>query len=310
MQQHRLKAMSEKVVQYNKELVNFSLDADGILQDELNRMRTQPLDSFYAQLSSTLEYYGKFPGLESMEQPDVRNLINEELEANNTITFSGEEIFGKYLDLNPLFLQFVNVTKSLHNNSSSKQDNTIEEDYLQYLDKFNTFFYIPDHFKQTPSTGRHYHEYLQNLWQYLKGFYERVHPLIDLETVILDWEKEFAEKVSKGEIKLLTHSSSSAGKGDPQPLRLGMFNDPNELEALGLDRLKEALEALGLKCGGTLKDRAQRLWSVRGKKLEDVPASLKAKPAKKSSASDGSNSSEKSLAEKVSSFRPVAFSSY
>ena len=38
----------------------------------------------------------------------------------------------------------------------------------------------------------------------------------------------------------------------------GMFNDSKELEALGMDRLKEGLEALGLKCGGTLQDRAKR----------------------------------------------------
>jgi splicing factor 3A subunit 3 len=37
-----------------------------------------------------------------------------------------------------------------------------------------------------------------------------------------------------------------------------MFNDSKELEALGMDRLKEGLEALGLKCGGTLQDRAKR----------------------------------------------------
>eukprot|EP01035_Chromulina_nebulosa_P017415 gene17415-22965_t len=64
---------------------------------------------------------------------------------------------------------------------------------------------------------------------------------------------------------------------DPQPLRLEMFNSANELEALGIDRLKEALEAIGLKCGGTLKDRAERLWSVKGLKPEDIPEKLKAK---------------------------------
>jgi len=56
-----------------------------------------------------------------------------------------------------------------------------------------------------------------------------------------------------------------------------MFNSVEELEALGLDRLKQGLEALGLKCGGTLRDRAERLWSVRGKKPNDIPEKLKAK---------------------------------
>lgn len=318
--------MAEKVVQYNQDLINLHLDADGIFQDELTRMKTNPLDAFYSQLSSTLEYYEKFPGLQSMEQPDLRQLIDEEMEVSHkNVTFSGEEIFGKYLDLNPLFLQYVNVTKSLHTkkdttngtagngNSHNNNNSVMEEDYLQYLDKFNVFFYIPDSFKQQTSTGRHYYDYLSNLWSYLLGFYKRVHPLIEVDTVIQDWEKEFDERVQKGEIKLLKNIASNKANGttgakEPQPLRLGMFNDPKELEALGLERLKEALEALGLKCGGTLEDRAQRLWSVRGKKLEDIPASLKAKPAKKANSGATSNAgnseeiagSDKPLVEKVS----------
>ncbi len=42
-----------------------------------------------------------------------------------------------------------------------------------------------------------------------------------------------------------------------------------------MDRLKEALEALGLKCGGTLYQRADRLFSVKGKKPEEIDQKLK-----------------------------------
>ena len=36
-------------------------------------------------------------------------------------------------------------------------------------------------------------------------------------------------------------------------LDLSAFSSPEELSTLGLDRLKSALIALGLKCGGTLQ---------------------------------------------------------
>lgn len=49
---------------------------------------------------------------------------------------------------------------------------------------------------------------------------------------------------------------------------------------LGLDRLKSALLALGLKCGGTLEERAQRLFSTKGKSLESLDTSLFAKNPK------------------------------
>jgi len=50
----------------------------------------------------------------------------------------------------------------------------------------------------------------------------------------------------------------------PLPLELTNYSSTSELEALGLDTLKAALTAIGLKCGGTLEERAARLWSVRG----------------------------------------------
>lgn len=47
-----------------------------------------------------------------------------------------------------------------------------------------------------------------------------------------------------------------------------------EVEDLGLDLLKEELEKLGLKCGGTLQQRAERLWRMRGVVGCDVPKFL------------------------------------
>lgn len=47
----------------------------------------------------------------------------------------------------------------------------------------------------------------------------------------------------------------------------------------GAERLKEALSALGLKCGGTLRQRAERLMQAKGKKLEELDRSLFAKGA-------------------------------
>lgn len=53
------------------------------------------------------------------------------------------------------------------------------------------------------------------------------------------------------------------------------YHDADELRALGMDRLKEALEAFGLKCGGTLEQRADRLFSIKGKAPEDIDPQLK-----------------------------------
>lgn len=61
---------------------------------------------------------------------------------------------------------------------------------------------------------------------------------------------------------------------------LSAFSSAAELESLGLERLKCELMALGLKCGGTLQERAARLFSVRGLAKEHIDPALFAKPSK------------------------------
>ncbi|XP_068796252.1 splicing regulator SDE2 [Struthio camelus] len=58
------------------------------------------------------------------------------------------------------------------------------------------------------------------------------------------------------------------------------FNSAAEMEVLGLDKLKLELMALGLKCGGTLQERAARLFSVRGLPRDQIDPALFAKPSK------------------------------
>lgn len=60
-------------------------------------------------------------------------------------------------------------------------------------------------------------------------------------------------------------------------LDISAFSTWEELASLGLDRLKSALIALGLKCGGTLEDRAKRLFGTKGLSVDEIDKSLFAK---------------------------------
>ncbi|KAK9540999.1 hypothetical protein VZT92_003413 [Zoarces viviparus] len=53
-----------------------------------------------------------------------------------------------------------------------------------------------------------------------------------------------------------------------------------DLESLGLEVLKQELMSRGLKCGGTLKERAQRLFSIRDLRPDQIDPALLARPAK------------------------------
>ena len=64
------------------------------------------------------------------------------------------------------------------------------------------------------------------------------------------------------------------------PVNLDEFTSASQLESLGLDSLKSELMSRGLKCGGTLQQRAERLWAVKGKTKDEIDPSFFAKPSR------------------------------
>lgn len=256
--QHEISNFLDVISKLNTELDEIYEDKDDQMKEELQTMRGQNIfSSFYETLKSTREYHSRFPHLQYDNETKVPiTPVN--------VKFSGEEIYGKYLDLHPFYLRFCNLP---HIPSR-------DQDYLQYLDRFNKFFYLSEQSKATKA----YASYIKELWHYLSDFFVRVQPLICLEDSVSEWSKLFEEKWTSGTLSNSGKPSiSSNASAAPQPLRLGMFSCKEELEALGADRLKQGLEALGLKCGGTISERAARLWAVRGKKPEDIPEKLRAK---------------------------------
>ena len=59
------------------------------------------------------------------------------------------------------------------------------------------------------------------------------------------------------------------------------YGTVEEVMEVGGDHLKYTLQSMGLKCGGTVKERAQRLFSTKGKSEEEIDSSLYARKRKK-----------------------------
>ncbi|XP_046899462.1 replication stress response regulator SDE2 isoform X2 [Hypomesus transpacificus] len=70
------------------------------------------------------------------------------------------------------------------------------------------------------------------------------------------------------------------GEEEQQPVDLEAVGSVKALEALGLEKLKAELMRQGLKCGGTLAERAARLFSTKGLNPEQIDPALLAKPSK------------------------------
>ncbi|XP_026092135.1 splicing regulator SDE2 [Carassius auratus] len=75
--------------------------------------------------------------------------------------------------------------------------------------------------------------------------------------------------------------TSQAQEEVEEPLDLLSVSGPEQLEALGLERLKKELMERGMKCGGTLQERAARLFSVKGLSPDQIDPALLATKGKK-----------------------------
>ena len=62
-----------------------------------------------------------------------------------------------------------------------------------------------------------------------------------------------------------------------EPIDLDNFESAKDLESVGPDRLKNTLFSLGCKCGGSLQERAIRLFSTKGLRREDFPTKIRGK---------------------------------
>lgn len=75
----------------------------------------------------------------------------------------------------------------------------------------------------------------------------------------------------------VTETKESGGtkkQQDPIFLDLEEFNSAEELQSVGLERLKSALMYNKMKCGGTLQERSNRLFLTKNKELSELDDSL------------------------------------
>uniref|UniRef100_A0A8C7XJI0 Splicing factor 3a, subunit 3 n=1 Tax=Oryzias sinensis TaxID=183150 RepID=A0A8C7XJI0_9TELE len=266
---HRIRAMLDRYMDVSANLRDSYEDKDGMRKDELAAISgPNEFAEFYNRLKHIKEFHRKHPNEISIPMSaefDELMKASENLseEAQNMVEFTDEEGYGRYLDLHDCYLKYINLK------GSEKLD------YITYLSCFDQLFDISKDRKNAE-----YRKYLEMLLEYLQDYTERVKPLLDQNDlygkVLTDFEKKWDNGTFPGWPKETSSALTHAGAH----LDLSAFSSWEELASLGLDRLKSALMALELKCGGTLEERAQRLFSTKGKSLESLDPSLFAKNPK------------------------------
>lgn len=264
---HRLKMLLDHYVDVTHQLKDLYEDKDGLRKEEIAALSgPNEFNEFYTRLKVVKDFYRRHPNEisipMSVEFEEIAKMRENPTEDNaNLVDFTDEEGYGKYLDLHECYYKFLNL-KGLE-----------KIDYITYLTTFDSLHDIPKDRKNTE-----YRKYLEMLIDYLGDYITRIKPLLDLDKELEQAEKNFQQQWENGTFAGWTKEAGGALTHVGAHLDLSAFSSWEELASLGLDRLKSALMALGLKCGGTLEERAQRLFSTKGKTTIDPSLKAKTKP--------------------------------
>lgn len=264
---HRLKYLLERFKSSTNELIDLYEDKDEKRKEEIDtitRSSSSEMAEFYNRYKAIKENFKNNPNEQaipmSTEFDEFLKSRDNPAEAN-LIDFTDEEGYGKFLDLNENFQQYLNL-KGLP-----------KVDYLTYLSSLDKLYEIPKERKLQSD----YKKYLESLYEYLYDYCTRVKPLLNLDEILEKYELEQSRQFEIGALAGWQKESSSALSHAGAALDLSGFSSIDELASLGLDRLKSALIALGLKCGGSLQERASRLWATKDRDLTQLPPSMFAK---------------------------------
>ncbi|KAI0265788.1 RNA splicing factor PRP9 [Gloeopeniophorella convolvens] len=161
------------------------------------------LSEFYARLGKIQEHHNKYPdaGADGFEL-EVASFLeefnpedyDEEIEYEDPVAnmFSGEEVYGKYLDLysnHTVYNNLKNVGKRIG--------------YLQYLDLLMLAEKGPVHAELSKDTrfSRDYELYIGALNSYLTSFMRRTQPLVDIDSKQVADVEEFGKLWEAGEVE-------------------------------------------------------------------------------------------------------------
>lgn len=178
---------------------------------------TNEFDQFYKHLAELKEIHRLHPNLQVEDlEKSYRKRSREDMEQDRILflpdklttaisnMFTGEESWGRFLDLNLFHEQFLNL-KGVRTNIS----------YIDYLKTFQGFRHLR---RQTKNED--YLKYLIALQEYLESFLKRVQPIANhkklMNKIGVDFEKSWEEGTAPGQKD--TTVTETAATQDTSPL--------------------------------------------------------------------------------------------
>lgn len=284
---HRVILFLDRYFETSSKLKELYEDKDRMRSEEISLLSgVGEFSEFYNRLKNIKEYHKKFPNsladTLSFEFNNYKELReNPPTDTDMLVSFSDEEGLGKYIDIHRFYDMYINLMGKTNLNPmeqgpiiSQQMNSAPSIDYLSYLSSFDKLYEIPLDIK----SKKEYMEYLDSIIDYLKDFIFRAQPLIDVDSELIDAVNEFEKQWKSNKFIGWNHINSTSNhveSNSKSKFDLENIKNLDDLLKLQFDELKNLCQSLGLKCGGTLTEKATRILDYKNK--ADTP---KLKPNK------------------------------
>jgi len=231
--EHALNFLVQSSKQKCKTAVEIYQDKDGMRSDDINALAGQRGDkkqgdvwtSFYDKVKEVKDYHRRFTinsGVPEMQNGEWFYRRAFEADRSDTL-FSGEEDMGKRVDMHEMFVMYLNLKKITEGRLKTFRnatyvrlkrkhedleaddelvDETIKKEYseLDYIEWLKTFDQFHEISRYCKFRNRAFTAYLEKIIEYLRGLLLRSQPMVGIEKLEQQFDKEFEERWKEGTI--------------------------------------------------------------------------------------------------------------
>ncbi|KAI1823003.1 hypothetical protein F4861DRAFT_512334 [Xylaria intraflava] len=183
---HQIAQFLDRISSQSAKLLDIYRDADGSRSREIQQIGTgDPMDEFYKQLTEVKGFHARYPNepVENLERAYRPKKGADEAAQSSIVDtlFTGEEAFGRFLDLQTCHELYLNLQNAKRLN------------YLQYLDLFDNFTPGAAGLKRSEKMTDQYFAYVGQLALNLETFMRKTRPLDNIDKVLAVFDKKFEE---------------------------------------------------------------------------------------------------------------------
>lgn len=193
---HQIAGFLTRIQDQSRHLRGLYAESEARMKEIQSISTGDPFDEFYKHLNDIKSFHRRYPNepVENLERAYKRRIPVEGESATAEVDnmFTGEEAWGRFLDLTVLHEEYLNLpgVKRLT--------------YLQYLDTFFIFTQPQCPIKRENKQNDKYFTYVGQLATYLENFLRRTRPLEDLDKTFAAYDKEFERLWEANEIAAWT----------------------------------------------------------------------------------------------------------